>query len=219
MRSILTVTTPAESEELTTLETVKAELEITVVDFDARLAAYITQASDDIADWCNTTFGKAGYTQTFFDGTQSDLLVLARKPILSVISIVEADQTLDPAADYMIDGEAGLIHRLPGNMQGWAWGWSGERPPSLRWGWAIPKIVVVYEAGFDLLDGLPPTVERACIELVKSMWFSTRDPALSQINIPGVVERRYSASRGDVSTDSALPRSVTDRLQSFRRFL
>jgi len=203
MNSILVVTTPADSEELTTLETVKAELELTDGSFDARLTSYITQASAICGDYCNTTFGLASYTETYLAGTSSDLLVLARRPLTTVTSVVEADQTLDPVTDYMLDKPRGIIQRLPGNMQGWAWGWVGERPPSLRWGWGQPKIIVTYEAGYGLLDGLPPAIERACIELVKMAYFTgPRDPSLVQINIPGVVERRYSAARGDISAES-----------------
>lgn len=207
--STLTVVTPADSQDLTTLETVKRDLGITDEDEvrDVRLTDYIQQASGACADYCGRTFGEETVSETFrwrrrprVSNLRWPLLRLERRPIVSVTSVVEDDVTLDPATDYEIDARRGWLRRLNADREAF---WCGE------------KTVVVYVAGYAVLDSLPFGVERACIELIKSYWFSAdQDPSLSRqhIDVPGVENIDQAWNSGA----TALPLRVTELLDPHR---
>lgn len=215
MESILTVIEAAATQDLTTLATVKTALSIAGGESDALLRALITQASADCADWCGRKFGLETVTETFRlswpglaylapnagpgDRAYRGDLVLTRRPVVSITTVIEAGATLD-SADYALQAEAGILTRL-----------RSDTPCA----WLAGTIAVTYAAGYDLVGNLPPAIERACIEVVKALWDAgSRDPALRQINIPGVVERQYWVD----STAPGLPRSATDRLQFYRDY-
>src|SRR5579862_1762171 len=102
MDSILTVITPADSYDLTTLATIKAELEITDTNSDVQLGIFIDQASGECATYCKRVFGKETVSEQFRLGQGSRLhrrsrteeLILARYPIVSITSITEEDGTV-----------------------------------------------------------------------------------------------------------------------------
>lgn len=212
---MLEITTPSETEDLTTLATVKADLGITDNSRDDALNRYISDASAECADYCNTTFGLAGYRETFMEGGDgTDKLLLARRPLVAVASVVENDKTLVADTDYRVDLANGLVYRLP-KSTGWSWTQGYAFRPV--W-WYGGTIIVEYTAGYDLLDNLPRAIERACLATIREVYYSAaRDPQMARVNIPGVIERTYSAARGDVSADPALPKAVTDLLERYRR--
>jgi hypothetical protein len=65
MNSILTVTTPASSYDLTALATVKTELGITDNTENDKLRTWITQASIIAASYCRRVFARETLTETF----------------------------------------------------------------------------------------------------------------------------------------------------------
>ena len=121
-----------------------------------------------------------------------ETLIVSRRPIVDVISVVEAGVTLDPAADFEIRAGTGQLIRL-----------YDDQPAH----WARDKIVVQYDAGWEKVpDGLKGAVE----ELMQLYWNDvTRDPLLKSVNVPGVLERQYWIGS---PTDPAIPQSVLDRL-------
>lgn len=213
---MLKVTTPSQTEDLTTLDTVKAELGITKDTSDDNLSRYISDASAICADYCNTTFGLAGYLETFMDGGDgTDKLLLSRRPLVEVSSVTENGKALEEDTDYMVDEENGILYRLP-KATGWSWTQGGGYP----YGWwpSASPIVVAYTAGYDLLDSLPRAIERACLGVIREVYFSaSRDPTLQSVSIPDVIDRRFSSTRGDTSTEAALSKTVTDLLDRYRR--
>lgn len=160
---MITVTQAAETIDLTTLETVRAELEIDGSEQDERIQTLITQASGVIGSHCQRVFGLETVQETFrLDRMQLDL-ILSRFPVVAVTSITEGQVTLS-ASDYEIDKSRGIIARLHG---------------SRVCHWSTCKILVTYSSGFALLGDLPFGVERACIQLVKAWFFaSDRDPMI-----------------------------------------
>lgn len=225
MKSILTITVPATSQDLTTVATVKAELGITGTDSDDRLATLIDQASGIVAEYCGRSFGEETLTETFrlgfsgfsAHGFSSSIpilysggdsapvggpLILSRRPVSSVKSVEETGELL-VAADYELDPDPGMLYRMSGDQ------WSM---------WRGGKIVVVYIAGYALVDSLPQGIERACIELVKSYWSAgSRDPALRRLSIttPGVetIDQEFWINQAGVP---AMPREVIDLLATHR---
>jgi len=214
--SVLSVTTPAGDLALLTIEELRAAVGVTIGDSsqDATLATLGTRVADRITQACNVATDGAkpptlreetlsetwrlrqlGRGSAHHHGHGSELL-LARRPIVSVTSIEEDGIALDPA-DYEILAASGMLRRL-----------SGDAPRS----WSLAgKIVVVYVAGWATV---PESLKFAAEQLARVYWFQqTRDPALKQISIPGVIERQFWV---DTSNDHDIPQDVMDILEPYR---
>lgn len=202
MRSVVTVIAAAESQDLTTLETVKAELGITDNLSDNKLLAYIRQASSQCASYCDRVFGLETVEETFIETPWHNALKLRRRPIQLVNSVELAESPLDPS-EYIVDTEAGLIYRNPPLLSYAAYPWPGN-------------IVVNYDAGYELLDFLPHAIERACLLLVSQYWYAAgRDPFLRSEEIPGVATYSYGFGSAQAA-GTTLPPEVTALLDPYR---
>jgi hypothetical protein len=191
MNSILTVTTPASSYDLTLVATVRTELGITNNDEDTKITGWIRQASATIAKHCNRVFASETLTETFRGVANREILQLTRWPVSSITSITLDDDeaALDSAADYEFDGANGHVFRLVSD---------------LRTNWVANKIVVVYVAGYTLLAELPYDIERAAILLVKQYRFSAkRDPLIKSVDV-------FEVQRTDYVWGGSLPGSGAD---------
>lgn len=119
-------------------------------------------------------------------------LILSRRPIVKINSIVEAGITLDPTSDIEVRGAEGALIRL-----------IDDKPAQ----WARDKIVVNYDAGWAVV---PDGLKRAAEELMTFYWSEGfKDPLLRSINVPGVVEKQYWIGS---PSDPAIPQSVLDKL-------
>lgn len=222
---MLTVITPASYEALATLDSVKAELEISGTADDAVLTAMLRQASADIVRYTNRKWAAERVRETFstfepygvyepagvpwgaqwptaMDGVFATVapLRLQRTPVLEVISVAEDGVEILPAA-YELDTEAGLIHRL-------ADGWQSA--------WWVPRVTIEYVGGYAQAD-IPGDIQRACTDLVKLRYFSrSRDPALRSERILDVIEASWTAS-SSTSTKRGLPLDLAERLDEHRR--
>jgi hypothetical protein len=203
MNSILTVTTPASSYDLTALATVKTELGITDNSENTKLAGWITQASIIAASYCKRVFAQETVTEVFRPNRGCsryvDTIILARRPIASITSATE-DATLVAASEYEFDSKAGLLYRL--DSSGYRSCWSFSK-----------SLTVVYVAGYQLLATLPQDVERAVIMMVKDMRSdSERDPNLIEKETVGVSRYRWWAP-GDAKT--VLPIEISGLLDPY----
>lgn len=189
MNSLLTVLAASNTYDLTILATVKGELGITDQTLNDQIDAWIDQASAAIAAYCNRVFGLETVQEEFWPD-RSDILTegvaplrLERWPVSSVTSVVEDGVTLVSGTNFRIDTKVGHLIRLDSN--GWPTSWPAE------------AIVVVYVAGYTLLDGLPQDIERAAITMVKQAYFrARRDPSIKQESIPGVRDVSYWIATG-----------------------
>lgn len=209
MQSIVNVVTPAASYDLTDTATVKAELGITDSAQDAQLAGWITQASGEIASYCNRVFLKETLKETFrvlfVRGLQRQRLeeiVLSRSPVASIASVVlDNTETLVSGTDYESDLAEGKLYRLDGN--GYA----------VRW--YFGRLEVNYDAGYDFAK-LPAPLVRACVSLVKILRSgSTRDPLVKSENVPGVGQTDYWVG-GIPGTVGNLPPDIQAMLDPYR---
>lgn len=192
---------PGLSIDLTVLATVKTELGITDTESDAWLQTKITQSSAAIASACGRVFQRETVADRFNLGWSScdDKLVLSRYPVESIVSVTEANQTL-AAGDYEFESANGFLFRLSGDA---------------RRAWTGGRIVVTYEAGYDLLESLPHDLEQACILLVKQNYFAkTRDPLVKGITIPGVSTYDYWV--GGVGQGGGMPPEVQSLLTRYK---
>jgi hypothetical protein len=173
---MITVIEEAESHDLTTLQTVKAELGITDNTQDAWLADAISAASDVVADHCKRRFGLETIEESIrLDRMVSDI-VLSRFPVDEIVSVTECGISLD-STSYELDASKGILTRL--------------RASDLPTLWA-PRVVVRYAAGYELLDELPYAIERATVAIVKSWWFARRrDPVVRSQEVPDIGSVSY----------------------------
>jgi hypothetical protein len=215
--SVLAVITPARTRDLTTLATVKDEFGIKDTKSDVRLRRWIRDASGAIETYTRRIWATETVVETFYHrhgsagsyrlwtyptrhgislGALPHSLCLARYPVSGVASITEDDTAL-VTTDYRLDGTQGILYRL-----------SADGSPVE---WFGSETIVTYTAGYDLLDGLPPEVEQACLTLLKHRWSSRdRDPLLRQINVPGVQEETYWV--GGIGDNGAMPPEVAGLL-------
>lgn len=203
MPSTLTIITPATNTALATRAYVKSELGITDNAEDARIDAYIRQASDAIAGAMNVDIAKATVSETFrrtrhgiLCGTRrafkDDKLTLARMPITSISSVVEDGATLDTSEYELESADFGLLLRLRDGVLS---------------RWSASTIVVTYTAGYDLPNSAPALLQRACALLV-AQYKSTaaRDPNIRSESTDGLGSTSYfdgAVDRGGLSPEVA----------------
>lgn len=205
MYSILTVTNPATSYDLTTLANVKAELSLTDGASDAVLRRYISSASLAAMQYCNRVFSSEAVSEQFLPehfhlpvrgGVKP--LQLARWPLISVASVTENSISLAVTTDYLSDPVNGQLTRLDSSAD------------ARRWS-PLP-LIVAYTAGYATI---PLDIEDAIIRMVTKRYVAKgRDPALKQESIPGVREVQYWISTGAESGN--MTPDITDILDNYR---
>lgn len=212
MQSVLNVVTPAVSQDLTILATVKAECGITGTAEDANIEAWIDQASNACSAYCNRVFGLETVTETFRNRfnyvyrheNKAPSILLQRNPVVTITSIVQDGTSLVADVDYQLDAKEGLLYRLD------------PASDALTF-WNFNKLTVTYSGGWALLGSLPLSIERACISHVKALRSSAdRDPNIKQESIPGVLETSYWIGGPPGSVSGALSTEVTALLDPFR---
>lgn len=201
MSSTLEVITPAPTGDLTTLETVKAELGITGDEHDAFLSRKIAEVSENMARYRGYPFGRQTYRETFRIDRSAAVLILSRRWGGIQIDSVTADGTVLQATQYELDNDAGLLYRLESDSQV---------------AWRARKVVVKYQAGFVLLTTLPRDLEEACIGMVVAAYHAKgRDPALRSIDVPDVVRTDFWGG-ASVQKQGGLPADVAAVVDRYR---
>ncbi|CAA0095087.1 Uncharacterised protein [Starkeya nomas] len=196
---MLTVITPAAKRDLTTLDAVKLELEVTDDAADAYLGGLIGQASRAIESWCGRVFAREGLRETVHLTEPAGTLLLSRFPLAAITSVTTEAGSLAPAL-YEAEAETGMLYRLTA---------SGARSV-----WSPGRILVDYAAGF-LLPGdegrdLPPDIERAAILAVRNAWHARgRDQTVRSEDVDGVGSFSYGLP-------ASLSADVTDLLAPYR---
>ncbi|PWC53271.1 phage head-tail connector protein [Azospirillum sp. TSO22-1] len=202
---MLTVVTPAASQQLTTLTAVKTELKLSGTTDDGWLGEVIDRASAAVRNHCNRIFALETVRETFRLCTPTDSLILTRWPVVSIVSVTESGTTV-ATSGYEVEADTGILYRLT----------TSDR----RRCWASPKIVVEYQAGYTLPGTtgatLPDDVERATMMLVKAEWYArTRDPLVKAENVDSVLETTFWV--GGFGTGATLPPDVVALLSPHRQ--
>lgn len=178
---MLSVTTAAGDPNLLSVEEMRAAVGVTGSGSDAALLILNGRVSRAIAAHCRVasagiavpTLRQETLTETFRTGMSREKVILSRRPIVSVTSIVEDGETLT-GADYEIDPSSGILTRL-------------EDDEPACWSWS--KIVVVYVAGWATV---PDDIKLAASKLASEIYtVGTRDPNLKRIEVAGVEEREF----------------------------
>jgi uncharacterized phiE125 gp8 family phage protein len=215
MRSVVEIVMPAASELLTTLERVKAELQITTAANDEILEAKIAEASSDIQASVGKRLPREDVKETFWHDDERHVLRVAhfgkpaqttlflnRTPVSAIASVTVDDIVLGPS-EYRLD----LLDRLSSDGISCAWCF-------------CKSVVVAYTGGYILpgQDGrnLAYAIEGAVVALVSDYWASRgRDPTLRSESIPGVIDRQFWVSA--VGDPGLLPPRVLASIAPFRR--
>ena len=178
---MLSVTTAAGDPNLLSVEEMRAAVGVTGSGSDAALLILNGRVSRAIAAHCRVasagiavpTLRQETLTETFRTGMSREKVILSRRPIVSVTSIVEDGETLT-SADYEIDASSGILTRL-------------EDDEPACWSWS--KIVVVYVAGWDTV---PDDLKLAASKLASEIYtVGTRDPNLRKVEVHGVDTREF----------------------------
>jgi hypothetical protein len=204
MQSIVTVTSAADSYDLTTLANVKAELGITNGASDTLLARYITGASKAAMQFCNRVFAVETLSEQFLAGRNwhSPKLQLARYPLTAVTSVTEDEELLTAGEHYTPNYQNGQLLRLGGDSV------------SLSC-WSSRSITAVYSSGYE---AVPSDLEDAVIRMVTKRYSAKgRDATLKSEEIPGVMSATYWIATGDEAGN--ITPDVADILESYRAFV
>lgn len=140
---------------------------------------------------------------TFYLRRRTDKLILPRRFVSSIASVVECGDTLDPAVDMLLEGEAGLLSRMRNDWPCW---------------WPCGKIVIDFVCGFDEIED---DLRGGAMDLVQIRLSETsRDPLIKSIqtNIPEMEDRRVDYWVGGVPNSAgygSLPDSVAKKLSRY----
>jgi hypothetical protein len=161
MQQILNVLTPADTQDLVTLDEMKMKLMLTDTSKDALLQELITNTSEVIARMCNRVFGYEEVDETYYqlEDDNSRRLYLSRWPVtLTDITSFTCDGVdLLPSqttCDWVLEELTGTLYRRPDLGP-----WYGQ-------------IDVVYSGGYPLPDGAPGALKFAAEALIREGYIA-----------------------------------------------
>ncbi len=186
MSSRLVITTPAADRNLLTASEMRVAVGLGSADAsqDTALATLNARVSTMIARACRVaaagivpvTLRAETITETFRSGEAQESLILARRPVSSIVSIIEDGETI-ATAFYDLDEGAGILQRLDDDRAAM---WLGE------------KATVVYVAGWDTV---PDDLKLAASKVAGEIFaIGSRDPNLKRVDVVGVSEEEYWVS-------------------------
>lgn len=201
---MFTVSTPAVSRDVIGIGDLKEALGITGSADDIAIQSRIDRLGDLMAGECAVpgdgvairTLIQETITETFRLQSASDQLVLARRPLVSVTSVVVNGTTLS-GSDYEAERGAGLMYRLSSDA---------------RQAWPAGKIVVVYVAGWTAA-----ALQTAAVAIYREMFLGeARDPLARSESVDGVSKVDYWVGGLDSNNGSALSNQAAATLDPYR---
>lgn len=189
---MLEVITPAAASDLVTLNEVKGYLDISGNSQDPFLVAQIAAVSQSIEGYLRRQLRPEVVEETIWN--PGSTIVLTRWPLISVVSVTEADTVLVAGTDFKTETRTGMLFRFNGSARQDWWG----------------TTVVRYNAGYSVI---PALVKEACFMAVKATRESVdREVGAKTERLEGVASISYFGSDG-----SGLPQEVKDKLQPFNQ--
>ena len=164
----VTVDTPAASQDLITIEELKRELGMDLTSSestdDTILHDMITGFSIAFAKYCRITFVKETVTEKIWPGENCEVLlkkrgdpiVLSRKPIVSITSLILDGSNIDINFGIRKNSSKAMIWKEDSSGDVTAW-------------YLCTQATIVYEAGYVIQD-VPADIKRALIITVKENW-------------------------------------------------
>lgn len=205
---MLTIASPNTDRSLLTLAELRAAVGVSDSSKDATLIPLGEYVSAMITSACKVaksgvippTLRLETVTETFLFKSLQKSLVLARRPVVSLVSVTQTDSLLSDT-EYSLDAASGILYRS--NIAGY---WTVANGP---WGWwPAGNTVIEYSAGYAVV---PADLKYAAIKFVQSEnTIGSRDPTLKSLRIDGVSERTWWIS--DKQATSSVPVEVMDIL-------
>lgn len=202
MQSILTVTTAATDlllltdAELRRATGVASGQDAALLSLNKGIASAITSRCHVKAAGATApTLRLETLTQVFRLDAPQEHLILARRPLVSITSVVEDAVTVD-ADDYEMQSGPGFLLRLCNDYPAW---------------WSACKITVVYTAGWETV---PENLRQAAMKLAKVLWSESQpgDPNAKRIVVPGVYEIERWVPQGD---DPLFSQEINELLRDY----
>lgn len=212
------IVTPADTIGLTTLATLKEELADKVAGVSDRiLNRLINRATSEIATYLNVPAASDGSTRLGLETIEETLrrspwlhghsgheIVLSRKPVTEIISVVVGETTIDDIG-YELDPAAGILRRI------WA-------PTSISFGvTAGARTVITYKAGWTLPGDdaddytMPAQVEGAVLSLINlAISQGSRDPTVKSQWVTDI--ERLDFWVGAIGENGSIPPEIADKL-------
>lgn len=202
--SLLSVVTPADRRELTTLAQAAAECRVAVNAFpDGPLL--IAAASEAVVAYTGRQWIRETVRETFRgDGRRVRALFLQRVPVVSIASVTVDGLARNLATEIECDTGAGLLYRLDLDQ---------------RVEWCAKLVVVEYSGGYLHPNSagmtVPALVQRATAKIVAGWYHGQgRDPRLRSISVEDVGSKTF-LDPGDA--DHGLPPGIAGLLDPLRR--
>lgn len=180
---------------------------------DVVLEAIIDQVTAKMARFANLAVDVHGTPPTFAaEGLRATwsvsrrerpprLLLPWRVPITEIVSVVESGTALDPDTDCRLT-TGGILLRLV-----------DETPAP----WAIGKIVVEYQAGWNLPDDAPADLVAVATEQVRYVALAAgRDPGVRSYTTPDLEQVSFNVPGGSSIGSSGLLIQVETALAPYR---
>lgn len=204
---VLAVSSAAADRKLLTLQEAKDALGITSSSQDTAITSLILRVSDLISRACCVagdgvtppTLRQETLVETLRPKARADQLLLSRRFIGTVTSVVENDETL-ASTDFVKLAGAGILTRLDEDDDETCW--------------PAGKIVVTYQAGFSTV---PEDLKLAAIAGIREQYaMGSRDPLLRAEEVEGVGRYEYQAALSNSTVPTALSPQVLDMLSPYR---
>lgn len=181
MSHTVVVTTPAEDQDLCTLDEVKLRLGIADTDTskDALLGDLITRGSAMIEAYLGRTIAVQTYTETWRAPStcRRDSITLAYAPVTVLTSVTENATLLTVATDYEFEPQTGIVYRITEKTR-------------LRWGY---EVIVVYDSGWVTV---PSAISSVCVDLVTVAYTQGRHDSSVRLELTQGVGRVEYFDRG-----------------------
>jgi hypothetical protein len=223
--STVRILTPPVTSDLTLLDTVREELDITDRKHDKKLIRWIHNASAAVQDYLQRPLGIAQYEEEFQHEQIANValrrygdpwkLRLRYYPITRVDSVQIDDQVLDPIYwDFNADGFMTKLHSssVPWLAEFGQLGWTGGYGS-----WQQPgrEVTITYWAGYELIGDLPRAIETAVLTAIRHRWaIGSRDPTLRSESVGQILSQSYWNPTS--SDNAALPQEAVSLLQPYR---
>ena len=181
---------------LVTLSDVQEYLGLSAGQSDDLLTNIATRVSAAVREYTGQPFEPTEYEE-YHDGEGHgcDTIFLRHRPVNSVASLSEGDESVD-ADDYEVYPDEGMVRRV-----------SGHWPRGKR------NLVVNYDAGDAAVPG---DIEQAALDWVKAIYDSRGITAASTIQSERTGD--YAVTyRDDAASAAAMPGSVREILMLYRR--
>lgn len=213
MRSILTVTTPANDLALLSIEELRATAGVSDDSRDIELTALGLSIAASIMSECNIAVGIGGeptllqetLSETFYSPRGCEL-ILSRRHNVAIASVTEDDALLVVNDDYLVNPESGLLSRQ-----------SSAYPSH----WCARTVVVVYQAGFATV---PADLKQAATDFFRATLAErSRDPFVKSksVEAPGILSESTDYWVGSVpgqTSEGPVPDIVSGQLKRYRNF-